>query len=62
MNSEETQQHCWPFLKKKISVINKNLGYSILVHAENGKHNINGWGQSIDMPATKSGQKKRFEG
>ena len=36
------------------------MGYSILVHAKNGKHKINGWGQSIDMSATKSGPKKDF--
>ena len=36
------------------------MGYLILVHAENGKHKINGWGQSIDVPTTKYGQKKKF--
>ena len=61
MNLDEKQQHCRAFLKKNhlFSVINKYLRYSILVHAENGsKYKINGWGQSVDVPANKSGQKK----
>ena len=38
------------------------MRYSILVHAENGIHNINGWGQSKDKPATKSGKIKKILG